>query len=73
MADLQTAMPPKMVRHFIRTHFERAIPQPGPSIPATTLMCFWILLAHTQGGPLNALKLASSLGGHHLPMSGPDG
>jgi predicted AAA+ superfamily ATPase len=47
---------------FIRTYLERDIPQLGPRIPATTLMRFWIMLAHAQGELLNASKLASSLG-----------
>jgi predicted AAA+ superfamily ATPase len=49
-------------QNFIRTYLERDIPQLGPRIPATTLMRFWTMLAHTQGELLNASKLASSLG-----------
>ncbi len=47
---------------FIRTYVERDIPQLGPRIPATTLLRFWTMLAHTQGELLNASKLASALG-----------
>ncbi len=49
-------------QHFIRTYVERDIPQVGPRIPATTLLRFWTMLAHTQGELLNNAKLASSLG-----------
>lgn len=46
---------------FIRTYLERDIPQLGPRIPATTLRRFWKMLAHLQGGHLNAVQLASGL------------
>jgi predicted AAA+ superfamily ATPase len=46
---------------FIRTYLERDIPQLGPRIPATTLQRFWTMLAHTQGGLLNAAQLARGL------------
>ena len=46
---------------FIRTYLERDIPQLGPRIPATTLQRFWTMLAHGQGGLLNAANLARSL------------
>ena len=49
-------------RAFIRTYLERDIPQLGPRIPAETLRRFWTMLAHEQGGLLNAAKLASALG-----------
>ena len=48
-------------RNFIRTYLERDIPQFGPRIPAATLERFWTMLAHSQGAPLNASKLASGL------------
>jgi len=48
-------------RDFIRTYLERDIPQLGPRIPAETLRRLWTMLAHNQGGPLNAARLASSL------------
>lgn len=48
-------------RDFIRTYLEREIPQFGPRIPAQTLERLWTMLAHNQGGLLNASKLAASL------------
>jgi len=48
-------------RNFIRTYLERDIPQLGPRIPAETLRRFWTMLAHQQGGLLNAAQLARSL------------
>lgn len=47
---------------FIRTYLERDIPQLGPRIPAETLRRFWTMLAHNQGGLLNAARLAAGLG-----------
>lgn len=47
---------------FLRTYLERDIPQLGPRIPAETLRRFWTMVAHLQGGPFNAARLASSLG-----------
>ena len=47
---------------FVRTYLERDIPQFGPRVPAETLRRFWTMLAHVQGGVLNAARLASSLG-----------
>jgi uncharacterized protein len=49
-------------RDFIRTYLERDIPQLGPRMAAETLRRFWTMLAHAQGGMLNAAALASSLG-----------
>lgn len=46
---------------FIRTYLERDIPQLGPRIPAETLRRFWTMLAHQQGGLLNAAGLARAL------------
>lgn len=46
---------------FIRTYLERDIPQLGPRIPAETLRRFWTMLAHSQGGLLNAAALGRSL------------
>jgi predicted AAA+ superfamily ATPase len=46
---------------FIRTYLERDIPQLGPRIPAETLRRLWTMLAHHQGGLLNAAQLARSL------------
>ena len=48
--------------NFIRTYLERDIPQLGPRVPAETLRRFWTMLAHYQGGMLNAAQLARSLG-----------
>lgn len=48
-------------RDFIRTCLERDIPQLGPRIPAETLRRFWTMLAHQQGGLLNAADLARAL------------
>jgi hypothetical protein len=47
--------------NFIRTYLERDIPELGPRIPAETLHRFWTMLAHSQGGLLNAAQLARSL------------
>jgi len=47
---------------FIRTYLERDIPQLGPRIPAETLKRFWVMLAHSQAGLLNAASLARGLG-----------
>ncbi len=48
-------------QHFIRTYLERDVPALGPRVPATTLERLWMMLAHSQGGPLNASTLASGL------------
>ncbi len=48
--------------NFIRTYLERDVPQLGPRIPAETLRRFWVMLAHSQGGLLNATSLARGLG-----------
>ena len=47
--------------NFIRTYLERDIPQLVPRVPAETLRRFWTMLAHVQGGLLNAAQLARSL------------
>ncbi len=47
---------------FIKTYLERDIPSFGLRIPAETLRRFWTMLAHEQGGLLNAAKLAGNLG-----------
>jgi hypothetical protein len=46
---------------FIHTYLERDIPQLGPRIPAETLRRLWTMLAHGQGGLLNAAALARAL------------
>lgn len=48
--------------NFVRTYLERDVPMFGPRIPAETLRRFWTMLAHTQGGLLNASEFARSLG-----------
>lgn len=48
-------------RSFIRTYLERDVPQLGPRIPAETLRRLWTMLAHQQGGLLNAAALARAL------------
>ena len=47
---------------FIRTYLEREVPGFGVRVPAATLRRFWTMLAHRQGGLLNASALAKSLG-----------
>jgi predicted AAA+ superfamily ATPase len=46
---------------FIRTYLERDIPLLGPRIPAETLRRLWTMLAHQQGGLMNAAALARAL------------
>ncbi len=48
--------------NFIRTYLERDVAEFGPRIPAETLRRLWTMLAHQQGGLMNASKLAGSLG-----------
>ena len=48
--------------NFVRTYLERDIPQLGPRVPAETLRRFWTMLAHAQGGTLNAAQFARGLG-----------
>lgn len=48
-------------KEFIKTYLERDIPQFGPRIPAETLRRLWTMLAHCQGVPLNAAKIAANL------------
>jgi predicted AAA+ superfamily ATPase len=61
-------------RDFIRTYLERDIPQLGPRIPAETLRRLWTMIAHQQGGLLNAAQIARGLGvsgatvGHYLDL-----
>jgi predicted AAA+ superfamily ATPase len=49
-------------RAFLRSYLEREVPQFGVRVPAETLERFWTMLAHTQGGLLNAQRIAASLG-----------
>lgn len=48
-------------KDFIRTYLERDVALFGPRLPAETLERLWTMLAHNQGGLLNASKLASGL------------
>lgn len=48
--------------NFIKSYLQRDIPELGPRIPAETLRRFWTMLAHGQGGVLNAAQPARSLG-----------
>lgn len=48
-------------RNFIRTYLERDIPMFGARASAETLERFWTMLAHNQGGLLNASQLARNL------------
>lgn len=48
-------------RDFLRTYLSRDIPALGPRIPSETLRRLWTMLAHAQGTPLNAAKLAANL------------
>ncbi len=47
---------------FIRTYLERDIPSLGINTPATTLMRFWQMVAHSHGQIWNGSKIAASLG-----------
>lgn len=49
-------------QQFIQTFLERDLPQFGISIPSTTLLRFWTMLAHYHGGVWNAAEAARSLG-----------
>jgi uncharacterized protein len=51
----------KWRKDFISTYLERDVPMLGPRIPAETLGRLWTMLAHGQGGLLNASQLASAL------------
>ena len=52
----------KLRKDFIRTYLERDVALFGPRLPAETLERLWTMLAHAQGGTLNASKLATALG-----------
>lgn len=47
---------------FVQTFLERDIPSLGINTPATTLMRFWQMVAHSHGQLWNASKIAASLG-----------
>ena len=48
-------------RDFVRTYLTRDIPALEPRIPSETIRRLWTMLAHGQGTPLNASRLATSL------------
>ena len=48
-------------KDFIRSYLERDIPELGPRVPAETLERLWTMLAHNQGGVLNASRLAAAM------------
>ncbi len=52
----------RLRRDFVRTYLERDVALFGPRLPAEALERLWTMLAHSQGGLLNASRLASSLG-----------
>ena len=56
-------------RDFIRTYLERDIPQLGPRIPAETLRRLWTMLAHNQGGLLNAANSPAGSGSAAPPSA----
>ena len=60
MEELQGSAVPR--RQLTAVTEASVAPQLGPRIPAETLRRFWTMLAHTQGGILNAARLAAGLG-----------
>ena len=63
-------MPPAPPGRELHTHLHRAgHPEFRARIPAQTLRRFWTMLAHSQGGLLNAATLARNA----LPLSRPGG
>ena len=48
-------------KDFIRTYLERDVAEFGPRVPAVGLERLWTMLAHRQGGLLNASALAHAL------------
>ncbi len=52
----------RLRRDFIRTFLERELAWMHPRLPAEALSRLWTMLAHGQGGLLNAARLAGSLG-----------
>ena len=51
----------KWRRDFLRTYLTRDVPALDPRIPVETLRRLWTMLAHLQGTPLNASRLATGL------------
>lgn len=52
--------------NFIRSYLEREVPMFAPRLAAETMGRLWQMLAHVSAGPVNASRLAESLG-----VSGP--
>ena len=48
-------------KDFIRTYLQRDVGMFGPRLPAEMLERLWTMLAHNQGGLLNASRFASGL------------
>jgi predicted AAA+ superfamily ATPase len=48
-------------KDFIRSYLQREVSLFGPRMPAETLESLWTMLAHNQGGILNASRLAAAL------------
>ena len=48
-------------KDLVRTYLEREVPMFGSRVPAETLRRFWTMLAHNQGGLLNASRLSQGL------------
>ncbi len=48
-------------KDFVRTYLERDVATFGPRVPATALERLWTMVAHRQGGLLNASALAHAL------------
>lgn len=46
---------------LLGTYLERDVPMFGARVPAETLRRFWTMLAHNQGGLVNASRLATGL------------
>jgi predicted AAA+ superfamily ATPase len=49
-------------REFVSTYLERDVPALGISVPATTLLRFWTMLAHWHGQTWNASEFARAMG-----------
>ena len=49
-------------KNFVQTFLERDLPQLGMSVPASTMLRFWTMLAHYHGQIWNAAEPARSLG-----------
>ena len=63
--SLQAASAARSLRwrqDFILTYLERDVPQFGPRIAPQSLRLLWTMLAHQQGGMLNAAQLGRNLG-----------